>query len=41
VSDTVTGAASRDLPPDSVWWRAGAVEVDEDPRAAFDRCSAR
>jgi uncharacterized protein YggE len=37
----VTGTASRSLAPDGVRWRADAVERDEDPRAAFDRCSAR
>jgi uncharacterized protein YggE len=37
----VSGTASRSLAPDGVTWRADAVERDEDPRAAFDRCSAR
>jgi uncharacterized protein YggE len=37
----VAGTASRSLAPDGVVWRADAVERDEDPRAAFERCSAR
>jgi len=37
----VTGGAGRSLAPTAVVWRAEAVEYDEDPRAAFERCSAR
>jgi uncharacterized protein YggE len=38
---TVTGAASRNVAPGTATWRAEAVEADADPRAAFERCSAR
>jgi uncharacterized protein len=43
VSDHVKvhGSASRSLAPDGVLWRADAVERDEDPRAAFERCTER
>jgi uncharacterized protein len=37
----VTGGAGRSLAPTAVVWRAEAVEYDEDPRAAFERCTAR
>jgi uncharacterized protein YggE len=37
----LTGTARRSLAPTAVTWRADAVEHDEDPRAAFDRCTAR
>jgi uncharacterized protein YggE len=37
----VCGSASRSLAPDGVLWRADAVERDEDPRAAFERCAER
>jgi uncharacterized protein YggE len=38
---TVAGVASRAVAPSSATWRAEAVESDDDPRAAFERCSAR
>lgn len=38
---TVTGSASRALAPGAATWRAEAVEADDDPRAAFERCSGR
>jgi uncharacterized protein YggE len=38
---TVTGAAHRAIAPGNATWRAEAVEADDDPRAAFERCSAR
>ncbi len=38
---TVTGSASRALAPGAATWRAETVEADDDPRAAFERCSAR
>ena len=38
---TVNGSASRALAPGAATWRAEAVEADDDPRAAFERCSAR
>jgi uncharacterized protein YggE len=38
---TVAGSASRPVAPGSATWRAEAVESDDDPRAAFERCSAR
>jgi uncharacterized protein len=38
---TVTGSAGRALAPGAATWRAEAVEADDDPRAAFERCSAR
>jgi uncharacterized protein len=41
VSITVTGHASREVLPDGVAWRADAIETGTDPRAAFERCTAR
>jgi uncharacterized protein YggE len=38
---TVTGAAERTVAPGAATWRAEAVESDDDPRAAFERCSSR
>ena len=38
---TVGGAASRAVAPGTATWRAETVEADDDPRAAFERCSAR
>jgi uncharacterized protein len=38
---TVTGTASRAVAPGTATWRAEAVEVDDDPRTAFERCSGR
>ena len=38
---TVTGHASREVLPDGVSWRADAIETGTDPRAAFERCTAR
>jgi uncharacterized protein YggE len=38
---TVTGTASRAVAPGAATWRAETVEADEDPRAAFERCSSR
>jgi hypothetical protein len=38
---TVTGAAERAVAPGAATWRAEAVEADDDPRAAFERCSSR
>jgi uncharacterized protein len=38
---TVTGSASRAVAPGTATWRAEAVEADDDPRAAFERCSGR
>ena len=38
---TVCGLASRGVAPDTATWRAEAVETDDDPRAAFDRCTSR
>jgi uncharacterized protein len=38
---TVTGSASRALAPGAATWRAETVEADDDPRAAFERCSGR
>jgi hypothetical protein len=38
---TVTGAAHRAVAPGAATWRAEAVEADDDPRAAFERCSER
>jgi uncharacterized protein YggE len=38
---TVSGTASRAVAPGTATWRAEAVEADDDPRAAFERCSAR
>jgi hypothetical protein len=37
----VTGRARRAVAPDSVTWRVEAIEVDEDARAAFERCAER
>jgi uncharacterized protein len=38
---TVTGSADRAVAPQAATWRAEAVESDDDPRAAFERCSSR
>ena len=38
---TVTGIARREIQPDGVSWRADAVEVDSEARAAFERCTGR
>jgi uncharacterized protein YggE len=38
---TVTGGAERLVAPGAATWRAEAVEADDDPRAAFERCSSR
>jgi uncharacterized protein len=38
---TVTGTAHRAVAPGAATWRAEAVEAGDDPRAAFERCSAR
>ena len=38
---TVTGSARRALAPGAATWRAETVETDDDPRAAFERCSGR
>lgn len=38
---TVSGTASRAVAPGSATWRAEAVESDDDPRLAFERCSER
>jgi uncharacterized protein YggE len=38
---TVTGSAGRAVAPGAATWRAEAVEGDDDPRVAFERCSAR
>jgi uncharacterized protein len=38
---TVSGLASRSVAPNTATWRAEAVETDDDPRAAFDRCTSR
>jgi uncharacterized protein YggE len=37
----VTGTARRALQPDSVTWRVEATELDDDARAAFERCAER
>ena len=37
----VTGAAERAVAPGAATWRAETVEADDDPRAAFERCSSR
>jgi uncharacterized protein YggE len=37
----VTGTARRALAPDSVTWGVEAIELDDDARAAFERCSER
>jgi uncharacterized protein len=41
VTITVTGSAERAVAPGAATWRAEAVESDDDPRAAFERSSAR
>jgi uncharacterized protein YggE len=41
VTVTVTGSAQRAVAPGAATWRAEAVESDNDPRTAFERCSAR
>jgi uncharacterized protein YggE len=41
VTVTVTGSAQRAVAPGAATWRAEAVESDDDPRAAFERCSTR
>jgi uncharacterized protein len=38
---TVSGSASRAVAPGAATWRAEAVESDDDPRAAFERCSTK
>ena len=38
---TVTGSAQRAVAPGAATWRAEAVESDDDPRSAFERCSMR
>ncbi len=38
---TVSGRASRSVTPAAAVWRAETVEADEDPGAAFERCSRR
>jgi uncharacterized protein YggE len=38
---TVTGTAQRAVAPGAATWRAEAVEADDDPRRAFERCSSR
>jgi uncharacterized protein YggE len=38
---TVTGTAERAVAPGAATWRAEAVEGHDDPRLAFERCSAR
>jgi uncharacterized protein len=38
---SVTGTADRAVAPGAATWRAEAVESDDDPRAAFERCTAR
>ena len=38
---TARGLASRSVAPDTATWRAEVVETDDDPRAAFDRCTSR
>jgi uncharacterized protein len=38
---TVTGSADRAVVPGAATWRAEAVESDDDPRTAFERCSSR
>ena len=38
---SVTGSADRAVAPGAATWRAEAVESDDDPRAAFERCTAR
>jgi uncharacterized protein YggE len=41
VTVTVTGSAQRAVAPGAATWRAEAVESDDDPRSAFERCSSR
>jgi uncharacterized protein YggE len=38
---TVAGSAERAVAPGAATWRAEAVEADDDPRLAFERCSER
>ena len=38
---TVTGTAHRAVAPGAATWRAEAVEADDDPHTAFERCSSR
>jgi uncharacterized protein len=38
---TVSGSAQRAVAPGAATWRAEAVEADDDPRLAFERCSER
>jgi uncharacterized protein len=38
---TVTGTAHRAVAPGAATWRAEAVENDDDPRTAFERCGSR
>jgi uncharacterized protein YggE len=38
---SVSGAASRAVAPGAASWRAEAVEADDDPRAAYERCASR
>jgi uncharacterized protein len=38
---TVSGSAERAVAPGTATWRAEAVEADNDPRLAFERCSER
>jgi uncharacterized protein len=38
---TVIGTAQRAVAPGAATWRAEAVEADDDPRLAFERCSER
>jgi uncharacterized protein YggE len=38
---SVTGTAEAAVAPGAATWRAEAVESDDDPRAAFERCTAR
>ncbi|HWM11166.1 MAG TPA: SIMPL domain-containing protein [Solirubrobacteraceae bacterium] len=38
---SVAGAATRAVAPGAASWRAEAVEADDDPRAAYERCTTR
>jgi uncharacterized protein YggE len=38
---TVSGSAQRAVAPGTATWRAEAVEADDDPRLAFERCNER
>jgi uncharacterized protein YggE len=38
---TVSGLASRSVVPDTVTWRVEVMEADDDPSAAFERCTSR